>query len=82
MTGKRVSAIVRVRTTLMTGIQECLQQKQLTQEEAARLCGITQPRISDLMCSKVGKFSVDALINIAATAGLRIDVTVKGRDQL
>lgn len=38
-----------------------------TQTEAASLCGLTQPRISDLRRGKPGRFSLDSLVNIAAT---------------
>lgn len=37
-----------------------------TQQHAASLCGLTQPRISDLLRGNVSRFSLDALVNITA----------------
>ena len=42
----------------------------MTQEQAAALFGVTQPRISDLVRGKVNLFSLDALIDMAAAAGM------------
>lgn len=46
------------------------------QAEAARLLGVTQPRISDLMRGKINLFGLDALVNMATAAGLRIELKV------
>lgn len=44
-----------------------------TQIEAARRLGVSQPRIAALMRGKLSRFSLDGL---AATAGLRIRLSV------
>ena len=49
----------------------------LTQEEAARRFGVTQPRINDLLRGKIEKFSLDALVNMLAKAGLRVALQVR-----
>ena len=49
----------------------------MTQAEAARLFGVTQPRISDLMRGKVNLFGLDALVNMAAAAGLHVEMRVQ-----
>jgi len=46
------------------------------QEEAARRLGLTRPRTNDLLRGKLGKFSLDALVNIAASAHLDIEIRV------
>lgn len=48
-----------------------------TQQEAAQLFGITQPRLNDLLQGKIGKFSLDALVNMLGKAGMRVKLTVK-----
>ena len=48
-----------------------------TQQEAAKLFGITQPRLNDLLQGKIGKFSLDALVNMLGKAGMRVKLTVK-----
>ncbi len=48
----------------------------MSQAQAAQLFGVTQPRISDLMRGKINLFALDALVNMAAAAGLRIELRV------
>jgi predicted XRE-type DNA-binding protein/predicted DNA-binding transcriptional regulator AlpA len=43
-------------------------QQGMTQAQAAALFGVTQPRISDLMRGKVNLFSLDALMDMAASS--------------
>ncbi len=45
-----------------------------TQVEAARRCGVTQPRLNDLLRGRLSRFSLDALVNIAAALGCRVHV--------
>jgi predicted XRE-type DNA-binding protein len=48
-----------------------------TQAQAAKRFGITQPRLNDLLRGKIDKFSLDALVNILAAAGMRVELRVK-----
>lgn len=43
---------------------------------AAKLLGVTQPSISDLVRGKINLFALDALVNMAVAAGLRIELRV------
>lgn len=49
----------------------------MTQQEAANLLGITQPRLNLLLKGKIEKFSLDALVNMLAKAGMRAKLTVR-----
>ena len=49
----------------------------LSQSQAAKLFGVTQLRISDLMRGKITFFGLDALVNMATAAGLRVEVYVR-----
>jgi predicted XRE-type DNA-binding protein len=49
----------------------------LTQAEAAKIFGMTQPRISNLMRGKIDLFGMDMLVNMLAAAGLRVTLQVK-----
>ena len=42
---------------------------------------VTQPRISDLMNSKLDRFSLDTLINLADRAGLPVSLRI-GDDEV
>ena len=48
-----------------------------TQTEAARHCGITQPRMNDLLRGRVSRFSLDALVNLATAIGRRVHVEIE-----
>lgn len=37
---------------------------------------LTQPRLNDLLRGKISKFSLDALIGIATTAGLSVSLEI------
>lgn len=61
---------MRARSDLMMNLAEVIRQQGMTQAQAANLFGVTLPRISDLMRGKVNLFSLDTLIDMAATAGM------------
>ena len=64
------AASMRARSELMMNLSEVIRERGMTQGEAAALFGVTQPRISDLMRGKINLFSLDTLIDMAATAGM------------
>jgi len=68
------AANLRVRSELMDKISELIAANGWTQVEAAAQCGLTQPRISDLLRGRLSRFSLDALVNIAAALGQRVHV--------
>jgi predicted XRE-type DNA-binding protein len=66
------AANLRSRAELMQKIAARLKQHGWTQAEAAIHCGVTQPRINDLLRGRVSRFSLDALVNIATALGCRV----------
>ena len=66
------AANLRARAELMRKIAERVKQSDWTQAEAASRCGVTQPRINDLLRGRVSRFSLDALVNIATALGCRV----------
>jgi predicted XRE-type DNA-binding protein len=71
------AANLRARAELMQKIATRLRQHDWTQGEAARRCGVTQPRINDLLRGRVSRFSLDALVNIATALGCRVRVDLE-----
>ncbi|MDP3896172.1 MAG: XRE family transcriptional regulator [Mesorhizobium sp.] len=65
------AANMTVRADLLLAIRERVRAWGLTQEDAAARLGLTRPRLNDLMRGKLDKFSLDALVNIAAAAGFK-----------
>jgi predicted XRE-type DNA-binding protein len=71
------AANLRARAELMQKIAARLKQHGWTQAEAACRCGVTQPRINDLLRGRVSRFSLDALVNIATALGCRVRVDLE-----
>jgi predicted XRE-type DNA-binding protein len=68
------AANLRARAELMQKIASIVKENAWTQTEAAKRCGVTQPRMSDLLRGRVSRFSLDALVNIATAIGRRVHV--------
>lgn len=71
------AANLRIRSELMRKIAAIVEEGGWTQVEAAQRCGVTQPRISDLLRGRISRFSLDALVNIAAALGRRVHVEIE-----
>ena len=71
------AASMRARSELMMAMQGWVKASGKTQAEAARLFGITQPRMSDLMRGKISLFSLEAMIDMATAAGFEPHVTIR-----
>lgn len=69
------SANLKMRSELMSHIQAIIHDMHGTQAQIARKCGITQPRLNDLLNGKVSKFSLDALVNINASLEQEISLS-------
>jgi predicted XRE-type DNA-binding protein len=67
---------MKLRSAPMMALQRHIRDQGWTRAEAARRLGVTQPRISDLMRGKIGLFGLDALVNMLAAAGLRVEVQI------
>lgn len=66
-----------LRTDLIIKIEQLIKKSGLIQSEAAKVLGITQPRINDLLKDRIEKFSLDALVNIVARAGMEVKMTIR-----
>ena len=71
------AANLRARADLMRRIADLITAKGWTQVEAAERCGVSQPRINDLLNGRISRFSLDALVNIAAALGFRVKVSLR-----
>ena len=67
---------MKLRSGLMMALKAHLARAELSQAEAAQLFGVSQPRVSDLVRGKINLFGLDALVNMAAAAGLHIELRV------
>jgi len=71
------AANLRARTELMRQIAAIVKKNKWTQAKAASHCGITQPRMNDLLRGRVSYFSLDALVNIATAIGRRVHMELE-----
>lgn len=67
---------LKVRSSLMMALERIIKARGLTQQQAAALFGVAQPRISDLMRGKIDRFSSDMLIDMLTTAGAEVRIQV------
>ncbi len=67
---------LRVRADLLIQIQKALDARGLKQADAAKLLGVTQPRVSDLVRGRLDLFSVDSLIDMLAKLGVRVRLVI------
>ena len=68
---------MKLRSALMMALKDHIATKGLSQSEAAKLFGVTQPRISDLMRGKIDLFGLDTLVNMVAAAGMRVEMNIE-----
>ena len=66
---------LRIRSDLMIELSELIRDKGWTQAQAAELMGVSQPRISDLVRGKIDRFSIDSLIAMLGSAGVKVRIT-------
>jgi predicted XRE-type DNA-binding protein len=66
-----------LRSEIMIRIEEFVGRSGLTQALVAERLGLTQPRLNALLKGRIEQFSLDALVNTATRAGLRVELRVK-----
>ena len=70
------AANMKARADLLAALVARVRSWDVPQEAAARRLGITRPRLNDLVRGKLDKFSLDALVNLTAAAGLTLEIRV------
>jgi predicted XRE-type DNA-binding protein len=71
------AANMRARSELLIAIRSKIERWKISQGEAARRLGVTQPRLNDLLRGRIDKFSLDALMNLARPAGLAVRLKIE-----
>ena len=70
------AASMTMRSNVLIAIEQKVRAWNVTQTEAARRLGVTQPRLNDLLRGRIQNFSLDALIDLAAKAGLSVRLEI------
>jgi predicted XRE-type DNA-binding protein len=66
-----------LRSQTMIALLDWFNSSGLTQTVAAKKLGITQPRLNQLLKGKIEIFSLDALVNMATSAGMRVGLSIR-----
>lgn len=67
------AANMKARSALIIAIREVVDDWKLTQAEAAKRLGVTQPRMNDLLRGRIDNFSLDALMLLAITTAPTVE---------
>ena len=71
------AANLKARSSVMMAIEQTVRAWSVSQVIAAKRLGLTQPRLNDLLRGRINKFSLDALMTIAANAGLTVELKIE-----
>jgi predicted XRE-type DNA-binding protein len=77
--GRADAAEAYARSQLMDHVAEILRERGVTQVQAAKLLGTTQPVVSDLMRGKLSKFSIERLFAFLEALGHDVEIVVRPR---
>ena len=66
-----------LRSQTMIALVQWFEASGMTQAIAAKTLGITQPRFNQLLKGKIEIFSLDALVNMATSAGMRVGLNIR-----
>ena len=71
------AAHLLIRADLMIQLESILKTRRLTQAKAAKLLGVSQPRVSDLVRGRIDLFSIDTLVDMLARLGVSVSLRTK-----
>lgn len=71
------AAHLLIRADLMIQLESILKTRRLTQAKAAKLLGVSQPRVSDLVRGRIDLFSIDTLVDMLARLGLSVTLRTR-----
>ncbi len=67
---------MRLRSSLMMALKDYIAREGLSQSQAAKVFGVTQPRVSDLLRGKIDLFALDTLVNMIARTGQHVELRI------
>lgn len=70
---------LKIRAALMRAIEQEITKRKLTQAKAAKVLGVTQPRISDLKRGKIQLFTIDVLVNMLGKLNKPVSIIIDDR---
>lgn len=71
-------SVVTIKSRLMIEITKFIRSNSMTQKDAAKAIGVSQPRVSAMMNGAISKFSLDFLVKAAVALGCPISIRFNG----
>jgi predicted XRE-type DNA-binding protein len=68
---------LKLRSSLMLALTRHIEREGWTQAKAAKVFGVTQPRVSNLVRGRIDAFSLDLLVKMASAAGLHVSIRIQ-----
>lgn len=68
------AAVLLLRAELAEALRQWMESEGITQSQAAKRLGITQPRVSEIMRGKIELMSLDYMVGLCAKAGVSVKV--------
>ncbi len=75
--GATEAAELSVKSLLIDAISETIDQRELTQKEAAELCGTDQPTLSKVLRGRMESFTIDRLAIWLTALGRTVEIHVR-----
>lgn len=69
-----------LKSNIAIEIRKLIEAKSLTQAEAARLVGLSQPKVSDILRGRLAGYSVERLLAIVNRLGRSVEVRISAQD--
>jgi len=79
---KEEAAHLLIRADLMHQLKRVIDARRLTQKDAAKTLGVSQPRISDLVRGRIDLFSIDTLVEMLTHLDVAVTVTTRHRSRV
>ena len=67
---------LKMRSQLMHAIEAYIARESITQAVAAKRLGVPRSRVSELVNGRIGKFTIDKLVNMADRVGLSTTISI------
>jgi predicted XRE-type DNA-binding protein len=68
------AAVLLLRAELAEALRQWMESEGITQTQAAKRLGITQPRVSEIIRGKIDLMSLDYMVGLCAKAGVSVEV--------
>ena len=74
---RMIAKKLAIKENLMSELSGWIDENELKQFQAAKILGVTRPRVSDVINKKAFKFTIDSLVDMLARTGKQVTVSVR-----